>query len=75
MDGQKCTILVLELVPKNLIFASKNPTQKLILQLILRLPFQQGKLERATSFVLHELFLGHFLNFQPKGKNFQVCHP
>ena len=44
MDGQGCAILALELAPKDLFYK------------ILYLPFQQGKLERATSFVSHECF-------------------
>ena len=41
MDGRGCAILALELVPKNLFYK------------ILCFPVQQGKLERATSFVSH----------------------
>ena len=46
-------------------FGIKIPPKNLFYK-ILCLPLQQRKLERTASFVSHELFLGHLLDFQPK---------
>ena len=72
IDGwRRCAILALELVQK-CNFPIKILPQNLFYK-ILCLPFQQGKLEIATSFVFHEWFLGRFLISAKKSKNSQIC--
>ena len=53
MDERGCAILAFELVPKPLIFRIKILPKNLFYK-TLRLPFQQGKLDKTTSFVSHE---------------------
>ena len=53
MDGRGCAIFAAQLAPKNLIFHIKILPKNLFYK-ILCLPFQQGKLERTTSFVSHK---------------------
>ena len=53
MDGQGCAILALELVPKSFDFRIKILPKNLFYKTLCLL-IQQGKMERATSFVSHE---------------------
>ena len=57
-------ILLLNWYPK-IQFSHKSPTQKFISQDFTQ-AISAGKTGGTPSFVSHERFLGHFVNFEPK---------